>query len=117
LLVDLAERGMPEPLVVMGFVNTEEFWPPWCVALSDGSKISSIAFAARLGPMGAEAGVASIPSFRGQGFAAAATAGWAAHAALRGRALFYGTDRTNVSSQRVVERLRLRFFGASLAIS
>jgi hypothetical protein len=116
LFADLAERGMPEALVALGFVDAGEFWPPWCVALHD-NEIASVAFAARLGAVGAAAGVASVPSYRGQGFAAAATAGWAAHPALREQALFYSTQRTNLSSQRVVARLGLCFLGASFALT
>ena len=93
-----------------------DFWPPWCVALQ-GDEIAAIAFAARLSPDAAEPGVGSVPAFRGRGLAAAATAGWAALPGLQGRALFYGTSRTNVSSQRVAVRLGLRFLGASLSIA
>jgi ribosomal protein S18 acetylase RimI-like enzyme len=116
LLARLRDQGMPPALAAIGFVDVGEFWAPWCVAL-DGDDIASIAFAARLGPHGAETGVATAPAFRGRGFAAAATAGWSSLPALRGRALFYSTSRSNVSSQRVVQRLGLRFLGASLAIT
>lgn len=116
LLGRLVERGMPEALVALGFADVGEFWAPWCVAL-DGEEIASIAFAARLGPTAAETGVTTVPAFRGRGFAAAATAGWAALPALRERALFYSASRTNVSSQRVARRLGLRFVGASLGIT
>src|SRR6266571_3926690 len=113
LLARLASEGVPPPLSALGFSSASDFWPPWCVALKDGD-IASIAFAARLSPAAAEPGVGTVPQFRGQGLAAAVTAGWAAHPALRGRALFYGTSRANVSSQRVVARLGLRFLGANL---
>src|SRR5207302_1577830 len=116
LLARLAQDGMPQPLAALGFSSPSEFWPPWCLALQDG-EIASIAFAARLSPTAAETGVVTVPKSRGQGLAAAVTAGWAAHPALRGRALFYGTSRANVSSQRVVARLGLRFLGASLSIT
>jgi hypothetical protein len=116
LLARLAEQGMPEALLALGFVDVGEFWAPWCVALH-GGEIASIAFAARLGPAGAETGVTTVPAFRGRGFAAAATAGWASLPALSGRTLFYSTSRTNVSSQRVAQRLGLRFIGARLSIT
>jgi predicted GNAT family acetyltransferase len=107
---------MPEALVALGFVDVGEFWAPWCVAL-EGDEIASIAFAARLGPAGAETGVATVPALRGRGFAAAATAGWASLPALDGRTLFYSTSRTNLSSQRVAQRLGLRFIGATFSIA
>jgi len=54
---------------------------------------------------------------RGPSYAAAATGGQARMPALQSRALFYGTRLTNISSQRVIARLGLRFLGGSLAHS
>ena len=103
-------------MLALGFVDGGELWAPWCVALHQ-DEVASIAFAARLGPSATETGVTTVPAFRGHGFAAAATAGWVSLPSLRGRALFYSTSRTNVSSQRVAQRLGLRFLGASLDIT
>jgi hypothetical protein len=114
LRVTLATKGMPTGLAEMGF--TGEFWDPWCVALH-GAEVASVAFAARLSETGACLGLATSPEFRGRGYAAAATAGWARMPALRSRALFYGTSQTNISSQRVIARLGLRFLGASLGLA
>ena len=116
LLARLTEEGMPASLVAAGFVDIGEVWAPWCVAL-EGDEIASIAFAARLGPAAAETGVFTVPAFRGRGFAAAATAGWARLPALRERTLFYSTSRSNLSSQRLTQRLGLRFIGASFQIT
>jgi hypothetical protein len=111
----LAANGMPAGLAEMGFVDVSELWDPWCVALHDG-EAASVAFAARLSAAGAGLGLATAPKLRGKGYAAAATAGWARMPALRSRALFYNTERTNISSRRVVARLGLRFLGASLEL-
>lgn len=116
LIAHLNAEGMPPNLVEVGFVDVTHFWPPWCIALHEG-EIVSIAFTARLSMLGAEVGVTTLPAFRGRGFAAAATAGWASLPSLRDRALFYSTELTNVSSQRVADRLGLRFLGPSLTIS
>ncbi len=116
LLACLEADGMPEDLVDMGFVDPSDFWPPWCVALQEGT-IVSIAFAARVSSVGAEEGVVTPPAFRGRGFAAAATAAWASLPVLVDHALFYSTNAANVSSQRVAHRLRLPFLGSSLSIS
>jgi hypothetical protein len=115
LLARLEREGMPEALVAAGFVDIGEFWAPWCVAF-DGDDIASIAFTVGSGPESAEVGVHTFPAFRGRGFAAAATAGWASLPALRDCSLFYSTSRENVSSQRVTQRLGLRFLGVSLTI-
>lgn len=116
LLAGIRERGMPAPLVVLGYRGVEDFWAPWCVALHAG-EAAAVAITARLGPAGAEVGVATVPALRGRGYAAAAVAGWAALPALRGRRLFYSTQRQNLSSRRVAARLGLRYRGASFAIS
>ena len=112
----IADQGMPHVLVALGFVAATDLWAPWCIALHDG-EVASIAFTARITPTGAEVGVATVPAVRGRGFAAAATAGWASHQWLHERALFYSTARTNVSSQRVTDRLGLRFLGAELRLT
>lgn len=116
LIAHLNSEGMPPKLVEVGFVDVTHLWPPWCIARHE-SGIVSIAFAARLSMLGAEVGVTTLPEFRGHGFAAAVTAGWASLPSLRDRALFYSTKLTNVSSQRVADRLGLRLLGPSLTIS
>jgi hypothetical protein len=116
LRATLATKGMPSGLAEMGFTDVSAFWDPWCVALHD-AEVASVAFAARLSETGASLGLATSPGLRGRGYAAAATAGWARMPALRSRALFYSTRQTNISSQRVVARLGLRFLGAGLALS
>jgi hypothetical protein len=115
LLATLAQ-GVPASFADMGFVDISEFWEPWCVVLQHG-EVASVAFAARLSETGASLGLATARDLRGRGYAAAATAGWARMSALRSRALFYSTDQTNISSQRVVARLGLRFLGATFELS
>jgi RimJ/RimL family protein N-acetyltransferase len=116
LLTQLQRTGMPTELRLLGFETTDDLWAPWCVAL-DGGDIASIAFTARSSRAGAEAGVTTVPRFRGRGYASAAVAGWTTMDALRGRSLFYSTQAVNVSSQRVAGRLGLRFLGPRLRVS
>lgn len=116
LMQSWAADRVPEALFELGFREVADFWTPWCAAVVDG-EVASIAFAARLADAGAELGLVTAKAFRGQGFAAAATAGWSRLPTLRSRTLFYSTDRDNISSQRVAARLGLRLRGASLRIS
>lgn len=116
LMLSWAAKGVPDGLFELGFRDVADFWEPWCVATVGGG-IASVAFAARLSDVGAELGLVTAKAFRGQGLGAATTAGWSRHPALQSRTLFYSTDRDNVSSQRVAERLGLRLRGASLRIS
>ena len=112
----LADQGMPQALLALGFVAATDLWAPWCIALHE-DEVASIALTARIGPIGAEVGVTTVPALRGRGFAAGATSGWALLRSLRGRALFYSTDRSNVSSQSVTDRLGLCFIGSSLRLT
>jgi GNAT superfamily N-acetyltransferase len=116
LLATLAIKGMPAGLAKMRFADVSDFWDPWCVAMHDAD-VASVAFAARLSEMGACLGLVTSPERRGRGYAAAATAGWARTPALRTRALFYSTSRTNISSRQVIARLGLRFLGSILGLS
>ena len=116
MLARLADRGLPQYMVDAGFKSVGDFWEPWCLAI-EGEEIASIAFAARIAAKGAEIGVYTFPKFRGRGFAAAVTASWSSMATLGERALFYSTQKSNVSSQRVAARLGLRLIGGSLRIS
>jgi hypothetical protein len=111
----LLRRGLRPAFAELGFRAEDELWPPWCVAL-DGDEPAAIAFSARLSPVGAEVGVFTAPAARGRGFAAAATEGWAASPALRGRVRFYSTSLENGSSQRVAERLALELVGPAVEI-
>jgi hypothetical protein len=115
MLARFAEHGIPSALFEAGFKEVSDFWEPWVVALEDG-EIAAMAFAARLGDIGAEIGVFTFPKFRSRGFAAAITAAWSSLPSLEGRALFYSTSRSNRSSQRVASRLGLRMIGASVSI-
>ncbi len=113
LATEWAQEGLPQGLCELGFASVADLWTPWCAAMA-GNDVASLAFAARLSHTGAELGLATVGEFRGQGFGAAATAGWSRLNALRSRTLFYNTSRDNISSQRVTERLMLSACGAGL---
>jgi ribosomal protein S18 acetylase RimI-like enzyme len=115
LLASLRRGGMPAGLLDMGFVDVDEFWAPWCAMLVRG-ETASIAFAARLSPVGSAAGVATAPAFRGRGLAAAAVAAWTRLPALQGRRLFYSTRLSNRASRAVVAQLGLAPFGLTLSV-
>ena len=115
MLADMAAHGMPPSLMQAGFVDVSHFWPPWCAAMV-GEEIAAMAFAARLSDQAAEIGVYTFAGFRGRGLAAAVTADWSALPSLKDHTLFYSTQTTNLSSQRVTARLGLRLIGVSLRL-
>jgi hypothetical protein len=115
LLARLKADGMPQELFELGFIDHSHFWPPWCVT-HDDSRIVSIAFTARLAEAGAEVGVVTIAGSRGRGFAAASVSTWASLSPLTNLTLFYSTDSTNLSSQRVAEKLQLARLGPIFSV-
>jgi RimJ/RimL family protein N-acetyltransferase len=116
LLSGYERDGVTAGLHEIGFKDTGEFWAPWCVAF-DGREPAAVAFAARLGEHGAATGVATAKAHRGRGLAAAAVAAWSSHPALTDKTLGYSHNRDNRSSQRVTERLGLRFIGTQFRIA
>jgi RimJ/RimL family protein N-acetyltransferase len=83
---------------------------PWVISMH-GARVISICHTPVSNSEAAEAGIWTHPEFRGQGHAAATTAGWAALMRASGRLLFYSVSRTNSSSQAVAARLHLRPIG------
>jgi RimJ/RimL family protein N-acetyltransferase len=114
-LASLAKRGFPASLSDLGFHNITHFWPPWCIAMHH-DEITSIAITARLSQSGAEVGITTVPHLRSRGYAAAAVAEWSRLKSLESHTLFYSTQTTNLSSQRVAARLNLPLLGSSLRI-
>jgi len=84
---------------------------PWAMATVHDHVVSICHTPRRMTDRAAECGVWTMPEFRGQGHAAAATAAWASIARGGGRHLFYSTDAENRSSRRVASRLGLRLIG------
>jgi GNAT superfamily N-acetyltransferase len=83
---------------------------PVTATVANGRAVS-ICYCARLSPLAAEAGVETLESLRGQGFATAAVAAWAAAARARGLVPLYSAAWENPASQRVAEKLGAVCYG------
>lgn len=92
---------------------TEAGWQPCFAVVRDGVAVS-VCFSARLGPWVAEAGVETLPAFRGRGYAAAVTTAWGAAIRKIGRIPLYSTSWDNLASQGVARRLGLTMYGADM---
>jgi RimJ/RimL family protein N-acetyltransferase len=86
---------------------------PCFAALADGRAVSVCYVAAR-SPRAAEAGVETLPGFRGRGLASRACAAWAGAVRSEGRLPLYSTEWRNRASRAVAARLGLILYGVDL---
>jgi hypothetical protein len=88
---------------------------PYAAVVVDGG-VASLCSCSRITPEVAEAGLVTVPEHRGHGFAAAATAAWAAAVRATGRLPLYSTGWDNLASRRVAAKLNLRLYGADFSM-
>lgn len=78
-----------------------------CVAAVERGEAVAVCHAARRSRRAAEAGVATLPAFRGRGYGAAVVAAWAVAARGAGLTPLYSTSWRNLASRRLADRLGL----------
>jgi hypothetical protein len=97
------------PLMMEGEVG------PVAAAVEDGRAVS-LCFCSRRPAEATEAGLETVPAFRGRGYATAATAAWAAEVSRRGCIPLYSTSWDNLASQAVARKLRMVLYGDDWSI-
>jgi hypothetical protein len=85
-----------------------------CAAVLEGGRAVSACYVAARSERAAEAGVDTLPGFRGRGYGPRAVAAWARAAAAAGLLPLYSTEWTNRASRAVAARLGLILYGVDL---
>jgi len=98
------------------FVAELPDWQPF-IALVENDRAVSVCRSARITPEAHEAGVETLPDFRGKGGAQTVTAEWARFVRAAGAMPLYSTTWENAASQAVARKLNLRCYGADFHIS
>lgn len=92
-----------------------QFWEPCFVKFVNGN-VASICFSSRIANASHEAGVETLPDFRGKGYAADVVAAWATDIYKMNRIPTYSTSWDNTASQSVARKLKCDLYGVDLSI-
>ena len=77
----------------------------------------SVCRSVRITPAAHEAGVETLPAFRGRGYAPDVVAGWARVVQSLGAMPFYSTSWENTASQAVAKKLHLVPYGTDFHVT
>ncbi len=91
------------------------FWEP-CFAKFVEGNAASICFSARIADASHEAGVETLPRFRGNGYAADVVKAWASAIYGMNRIPTYSTSWENTASQSVARKLKCDLYGIDLSV-
>lgn len=101
-----------------GFEKLIEELPAWqpFIALVERHQAISVCRSVRITPEAHEAGVETLPDFRGKGCAEEVTAEWARLVLATGAIPLYSTSWENTASQAVARKLELKCYGTDFYI-
>lgn len=91
-------------------------WQP-LVALIEDNRAVSVCRSVRITSEAHEAGVETLPDFRGKGYARDVTAEWARLVRAAGAIPLYSTSWENIASQAVARKLRLKCYGSDFSVT
>jgi hypothetical protein len=90
--------------------------PPLFAMVHDGAAVA-VCGSVRRTPAAHEAGVETVPEFRGRGFAGQVVAAWGQAVRELGVVPLYSTSWSNAASRAVARKLDLRLFGSDLHLT
>lgn len=90
-------------------------WQPFVAFIEDGRAVS-VCRSVRITPEAHEAGVETLPDFRGKGYAKDVAAEWARRVRAAGAIPLYSTSWENKASQAVARKLRLECYGSDFGV-
>ena len=88
-----------------------------CVAVVQTGRAVSICCSVRITSQAHEAGLETLPAYRGKGYAAQVVAGWAAGVREVGAVPMYSTDWENSASQGVARKVGLVLYGVDFHVT
>ena len=91
-------------------------WQPFVALVEDGRAVS-VCRSVRMTPAAHEAGVETLPDFRGKGYAQDVVVGWARLVRAMGATPLYSTSWENTASQALAKKLRLSLYGADFHVT
>ncbi|MDQ5835981.1 MAG: GNAT family N-acetyltransferase [Acidobacteriota bacterium] len=91
-------------------------WQPFVAYIEDGRAVS-VCRSVRITPEAHEAGVETLPDFRGKGYAKDVTAEWARRVRAAGAIPLYSTSWENKASQALARKLCLECYGADFGVA
>ena len=91
-------------------------WQPFVAFIEEGRAVS-VCRSVRITPKAHEAGVETLPDFRGKGYAENVVLEWARRVRCAGAIPLYSTSWENTASQAVARKLRLACYGSDFEIS
>ncbi|PZM63161.1 kasugamycin N-acetyltransferase AAC(2')-IIb [Paenibacillus dendritiformis] len=98
------------------WLTTEIDYAQPCIALVRDNRAVSICRSVRIASGAHEAGLETLDTYRGRGYAGAVVAGWARAVRKMDAFPLYSTLEENLSSQRVAQKLALSFYGINFTI-
>lgn len=116
-LVAVSERN--REVLEGGFEKLLEELPLWqpFVALIQEGRAVSVCRSVRITAEAHEAGVETLPGYRGRGYARSVAEGWAQQVRSLGALPLYSTSWDNEASRAVARSLGLRLYGADFHVS